>query len=66
MLTAKEQTLNFKPLCISPVFMQSLSTSSALVILLAWLFLCPASVTSGYTRLLKVSSEKTVNNTWQN
>ena len=54
-LTAKKQTLNFKSLDISHAFMpESFSTNTALVILLAWLFLCNASVASGYTRLLTV------------
>lgn len=55
MLTAKKQTLNFKSLGISQAIMpESFSTNTALVMLLARLFLCNASVTSGYTRLLTV------------
>lgn len=55
MLTAKKQTLKFKSLGISQAFMpKSFRTNTALVILLARFFLCNASVTSGYTRLLTV------------
>jgi len=55
MLTAKKQALNFKSFGISQAFIpESFSTDAALVILLAHLFLCNASVTSGYTRLLTV------------
>lgn len=51
-ITAKKQTLNFKSLAISQAYMpQFFCTSTALVILLAQLFLCNASVVSGYTRL---------------
>lgn len=52
MVTAKKQTLDFKSLAVSQAFVLELfSTSTALVILLAWLFSCNASVVSGYTGL---------------
>lgn len=55
MLTAKKQTLNFKSLGVSQAFTpESFRTNTALVILLAWLFLCSASVTSGCTRVFTV------------